>query len=695
MTTTASGPPISVPLLERRRTHFLLWLLWRTQWTDVPPALFIQRYRAGQGIDFATFRELPLARSELSSDLLEIPAADCGLEEGGVYLYWFKLRDAAAPGTTNVLYCTDPFAWAVDRSTLAPAPADPNGVTIAAPASVVGFRGGRLVPVDVDGRPTAGLGTTDPGSTERRDPNNQTVIYELPTRWVVSSPPTSPGLPPGALVGTGTFADVVALLVPDAKAPSFPKLTQVNERAHLVDLGANALELLPPADSSQVLEWGYGTANYFAADFDLGRPAGAVRSEATAQLVQLVRACHDAGVRFFPDVVMAFTRDNTGLRDVNDLDLLVEPGTGDPQERRTTDGGSRAGFGGNPFRYAGPARPGFDPVTGADVPALVPARQYMKTYVTHWMTFFGIDGVRVDDVADIDNWDFNGEFTRHARAVWRSAGGDDARFIVISEELGRPAEFARAGKTDASWNEPWKRILRNAILGRNADDEPSFEWSVRKLIDCSLLGFGDLSQAVNYLGSHDVGGFRNERIFNFLVNNGVQDVARRLKLAFACLLTAAGIPMIFAGDEFADSQDLPLSDAGDRNKQIDPVKFDRLSDPWRRDLFDQVARLVRLRTSAAALARNETSFLHVDFEGKRVLVWQRGLLADPVVVVANFSDYASPGGLGGEYVIPAFPDPEAAWYEVSQGAPRRVTPAQVGREPIFAWEAKIYRILTN
>ena len=75
-------------------------------------------------------------------------------------------------------------------------------------------------------------------------------------------------------------------------------------------------------------------------------------------------------------------------------------------------------------------------------------------------------------------------------------------------------------------------MVRNAILGRNDDEEPSFEWTVRKLIDCRLLGFRDGAQAVNYVGSHDVEGFRNERLFNFLQNNGIVFTEERIKLAF-------------------------------------------------------------------------------------------------------------------------------------------------------------------
>ena len=680
--------PVAAPLLARKSTHFLLW---RPDFTDIVPALFIGRFQTGRGVDWAAFRERPLTQSPLAPDLFEIAASDCELEEGSVYLYWFKVHDAAAPDSVNILYVTDPFAWAVDRSTLAPAPPEPDGVTVAAPAGIMAFRDGRLVPSDLDGRLISPLGITDSAAGNNRAPNHRLVIYELPTRWVGAQLVPLPGGGGIGDVGTGTFADVTALLQPATQAPNFPGLAQVNARAHLLELGVNALELLPPADSPQDLEWGYGTTNYFAADFELGRPPAQFRSQATFQLLELVTACHAAGVRFFPDIVMAFTRENPSLN-VSALDMLVTD-KDDPQRNRTTDGGSRAGFGGEPWRYAATPRPGFDPVSGTVVSNLIPARQYMKTYVSHWLDLYGIDGVRVDDIADIDNWDFNRELTQHAHEAWRAAGGDDARFIVISEELGKPAEFVRSGGTDAAWNEPWKRIARSVILGRNAGDEPSFEWSVRKLIDTSLLGFGDIARAVNYLGSHDVGGPDNQRLYNFLKDRGFNDndIGRRIKLGFACLLTAVGIPMIFAGDEFGDSQDLPLTDRGDRNKQIDPVNFARLAEPWRRDLFDYVARLIRLRETHDGLARNETNFLHVDFDQKRVLVWQRGLPENPVVVVANFSDFGSSGGLAGEYVIPSFPRRDSSWLEVSQSAaPRAVAPGSVGREPIFPWEAKVY-----
>ncbi|HJY04737.1 MAG TPA: DUF3459 domain-containing protein, partial [Bryobacteraceae bacterium] len=116
----------------------------------------------------------------------------------------------------------------------------------------------------------------------------------------------------------------------------------------------------------------------------------------------------------------------------------------------------------------------------------------------------------------------------------------------------------------------------------------------------------------------------------------------------------------------------------------------------RRRMLSYVSRLVQLRTSHPSLAVNDTQFIHVDFnDGKRVLVWKRGLVgADPVVVLANFSDFgtADAGSPSAEYVVPNWPTAPAGrqWREVTQV--RDVPAAWIGREPIFPWEAKVYTL---
>jgi 1,4-alpha-glucan branching enzyme len=662
-------------LLSRKKTHFILW---RPDATQSTPTLYIGNTQPDDPERLQKFKEIPLKQSTQFPELWEIPAQECGLVEGQVYYYWFKVRnsDPYNPANVNqIMYCSDPIATTVDRRILAPTPSEPGGVTSQDPASVILYKNGELVPCDPQGQTVNWEGDVP---LESLPSNNRLIIYELPTRWTRIN---STG---GVEEGNGTFRDVLALLVPEDNAPTFPALRTLNNRAHLVELGVNALELLPPEDSDDTLNWGYGTANYFAADFDLGRPDHQSPPTASTDLANLIKVCHQKGLRFFLDVVMAFSRNNP-YHNVNFLDFYLKWGSGDPEQ------GSRDGFGGDLFKYNYWVE-GYHPITGQKS-WFAPAREYMKAHIAHWLDYYRVDGLRLDSVNNIANYDFLQEFKDFSRTLWDKRGGSGDRFLVVGEELSVPLALVHQNRLDGLWNEKFKQIVRQVILGRNAGDEPSFEWSVRKLIDCRNLGFTDGSQAVNYLTSHDVGGMGNERFFNWLVNNGIDRTEPRIKLAFVCLLTAVGIPMILAGDEFADQQDLNLSDEHGSNKQVDPVNYSRVKDDWRQRIFQYVARLVYFRKTSDALAVNDTQFIHSDFnDGKRVLVWQRGNKADQrVVVVANFSDYGtSPGS---EYKVPNWPATPAGkqWKEITQE--RMVPPEWVGREGIFPWEAKVYTLV--
>jgi pullulanase len=380
-----------------------------------------------------------------------------------------------------------------------------------------------------------------------------------------------------------------------------------------------------------------------------------------------------------------------------------------------------------------------------EVKSVSPARQHMLTFLARWMRDFHLDGIRMDSVENVANWDFVQEFKDTAHELFASrhpAAGAAAkdRFLVVGEELQMPRELITQGRLDGLWNERFQEFIRAALVGENAEHEPSFEWTVRRAIDCQIDGLGG-TQAVNYLTSHDVEGRRKERLYNQMesavplgpsealfdraaIEAGVRaDIVRdgrevkedevrkradgiilhlarlrRVKLGFVCLLTSVGIPMILAGEEFADQHDLfdregHVTHQG--GKQVDPVNYSRFDEPDRRKVFDYVARLVKLRTSHPALAGDETDFIHRDFEGgKRVVVWRRGPVSNPVVVVANFSDYTTPNALdpAAEYVTPNWPatPPGKHWFEVTQS--RDVATGRHDRESVFAWEAKVYRL---
>jgi 1,4-alpha-glucan branching enzyme len=677
---------MTVDLFSRKLTYFVLW---RPGYTNPPPALFIGQIAPNSSNPYEQFREIPLSPAGDFPELWQVASQDCGLTNGQVYFYWFKVRQSTPYDTGNhLLYCTDPTAYTVDWRFLAPAPLESDSEKSGDPAGVVLYQNGQLVPCDSGGQT---VNWDEDIALSALPTNNRLVIYELPTRWTKAGQASvdSPDV-----IGTGTFRDVLSLVDRATVAPSFTNIAALQaDKAHLVELGVNALELLPPEDSPERVnddkyKWGYGTANYFAADCALGQPDSQSSPTASSDLATLIKICHQQGVRFFLDVVMAFARDNP-YKNVNFLDFFIQwkpksdPGR-DPEQ------GDRDGFGGDLVKYNYWVN-GYHPITGQKS-WFVPSREYMKAHMAHWMTYYRIDGLRLDSVNNISNYDFLQEFKDLARQLWVERDGSADKFLVVGEELSVPLALVNQHRLDGLWNERFKQILRQVILGKSAGGE-NFEWSVHQLIDCRNLGFSDGTQAVNYLTSHDVGGFGNERLYNYLINNGVLDTEKRIKLAFACLLTAVGIPMILAGDEFADQHDLAIDNAqGDSNKQVDPVNYNRLQEDWRKRIFDYVARLVHFRKTAAALSVNDTNFIHSDFnDGKRVLVWQRGSGQNLVVVVANFSDYGTPQPFqGGEYVVRNFPATPRGkrWREVTQD--RQVSEPFIGREAIFPWEAKVY-----
>lgn len=687
--------PMNAHLLDRKATHFVLW---RPRITTPAPELVLGQIVNGNPPDFKELLRAKLAPSSLGADLWEIEAAQLHLGDGEIYHYWFEVN-AANPyrplgGSPARILCTDPIAWAVDWRLLAPRPDGPFGDDDRMPASVVRWKDGELSAADPGGEVADFSG--EPG-IKSLPKNERLVLYELPTAWARREDGAG-----SFQMADGTFRDARALVDSTVGGSDFSGLPVLEKgRAHLRTLGVNGLELLPPADSYQDREWGYGTTNYFAPDYDLGFPERHLSPTANQDLADLIRACHQNGIRFFADVVMAFAT-RCPYREVNFLDLFVQFGTGDPEQAE------RDGFGGDLFKY-GFFADGYDPVTGKRL-RIAPARQLMKTDLLRWMNDFHIDGLRLDSIPNIKNYDFIQEYKDIARQTWRERAASqglsqqdaDVRFLVVGEELAVKFALLAQQRLDGLWNERFKERVRAAILGRSVDGE-SFEWTVRKMIDCRLLSdgdgsFTDLSQSVNYVTSHDVGGFGNERLYTYLGNNGIVEREQRIKLAFACLFTAVGIPMIFAGEEFADDHDLPPTDDA---KQVDPVNFDRLEGPaneFRRRILAYVARLVRLRTTSNALAMNDTRFVHVDFEGgKRVVAWQRGPDGGgaQVVVVANFSDWgtADPTNSRAVYEIPNFPrtPPGRRWREVTQ---ERDVPAEwIGKEPVYPWEAKVYALV--
>jgi 1,4-alpha-glucan branching enzyme len=336
-----------------------------------------------------------------------------------------------------------------------------------------------------------------------------------------------------------------------------------------------------------------------------------------------------------------------------------------------------------------------------------------------WVREYHVDGFRIDEFRGIDHWEFIQTFATRARAeLQRLFPGRP--FVVIAEDSWRRAAAARddpgnpGGRAvvDAIWNfafrDEVRRLLRDEVVTRWG--EPARRDRIRAAVSGRAMwedmdrrfksGFTGLTQAINYITSHDVEKDREQRFMNFafgelLRRRGLGDgsVANVRSLAdslatqrpevvtahadaldqartsFALLLTSVGVPMILAGEEFGDVHDL---DHGDwRLKMSDPVDWQRLGQPGHRALWDGVRDLVRLRTSHPALRRNDVDFFYFhpgidENGGVRVFAYCRtdgqpvGQPGQVVVVVnagsQNFPSFDLPwpwSGAATEHAVPA------------------------------------------
>lgn len=472
--------------------------------------------------------------------------------------------------------------------------------------------------------------------------NHQLVIYEMPMRWMESAPERA------RQVGLGTFEKVVFAHLDRLKA-----------------LGINAIELLPVQDSPDTLNWGYGTRFFFAPDLDMGLPV---------ELKFFVKHCHRRGIRVIFDVVMNHAR-NCPLAQLDYGRYFLS----DDDEERSHRGED---YGASLFRY------------WPDDADETPARDFQLQMAEYLITEYHADGFRIDEFKGINHWEFIQQFRDHAWHVQQQAF-PGRPFIVIAEDSWRRAVITQPHPdnpndrkvTDSMWNFAYRDELRRAFTAQmqTAWGEPARRERIRWLVTGVKVwndwnrnaepGFYDLSQAVNYLTSHDVEKDSEQRILNYLLaplleaygyrgtvddirwvtdnlNSGTDEQQRflhglaleRLRSAFCLLMTSVGIPMILAGDEFGDIHDLDHSNW--RMKMSDPVDWERIdASANNRDLWDKVAELITLRTMHPALSRNETEFIHFHPEfdhndGAKVFAYCRsggvGLGAEhQIVVVGN------------------------------------------------------------
>jgi 1,4-alpha-glucan branching enzyme len=513
--------------------------------------------------------------------------------------------------------------------------------------------------------------------------NNQIVIYEMPIKWMASDPGEN-----AALVELGTFDKVIFEHLDDLAA-----------------MGINCIELLPVEDSPQTLNWGYGTRFFFAPDYDIGSPIDARF---------FVNACHKRGIRVILDVVMNMFAPPCPLAKFA------------PEWFSEAASPGRADWGQILFHFNTPSYGSY-----------YAAREFLCEMAEYWVSEYHVDGFRIDDFADINNWDFVKEF--RDRATTKSASLFPGKpFLVIAEDSSGRFAATDQKVTDAIWNFGYRNEVRRLVTNgiNTAFGQPSRSVRAQHLISKDGVwndwnhsfdaGYGDLACSVDYVTSHDVadaprlmnailgpmlqsaglgdGGVQNvrwavdnvDKSTNTTLQNIVVAAFERVFGTFAILMTSVGMTMFLAGEEFGDVHDTDYIAVD--SKQQDPVQWMRAGFRGNAALQVNVAKLIQLRTSHPALQRNEVSFFyfHPQFDANnapRVFAYCRtggrplGTRGQ-VVVVANMGPDTFPS-----YNIPGWPWQGAALTEAGypQAAPSWNSAAGELSLSLNAFSARVFQ----
>lgn len=400
---------------------------------------------------------------------------------------------------------------------------------------------------------------------------------------------------------------------------------------YLAEIGVNAVEIMPiqafPGDSS----WGYNPVFYFAPAQSYGTPD---------DFKQLVDACHARGLAVILDVAFNHAWGQHPY-------YQIYPPMYDPKGELLADW--------NPFfHHTSQAVNGWG---GVDWDHFAPeTTRYFQDVVRFWLRDYHIDGFRFDWVCGVD-YDsqnpMNAGFDPYhgISAIGWAARQEKPDCILIGEywqlDGTNPdksaAKLVQETPLDAYWNGDFHHVLDDVLNQR-------WEWEKRDILR-AIGGFREAgcttaTQVVNYSCSHDEVRPEHEIIFysqGHIVRPAGMTVHQlaeaKALLGLVAVLTAPGIPMLYAGQEFGEDEP--------RTIDFQPLHWDKVQRPGYQRYLALVKRLVAARRSHLALASDHIDFYADDFASEQIVRFerrlygeQRGDLADFVAVALNFGGIA-------------------------------------------------------
>jgi 1,4-alpha-glucan branching enzyme len=380
----------------------------------------------------------------------------------------------------------------------------------------------------------------------------------------------------------------------------------IDKLDYLVDLGINAIELMPITENPGEYSWGYSPQHFFAAESNYG---------STDELKHLIDECHGKGIRVILDEIYNHSNTECPLTQI-DHDYWYHHSHTDPDNSW-----------GPEFNYEK-----YD-----EHLEVKPAWKYVGDNVNFWIREYHIDGIRYDATKQIDNYDFFHWIVNQTR---EHAGMKP--FINIAEHIPEdPSISSPDGPMDSAWHYSfYANVLEHICDDRYEPEE------LKSVLDCKRHDFIGSTSVVNYLTNHD-----QNRVMVELGNRGIVGEAafKRVKLGATLMLTAVGIPMLWMGEEFGDHNPL--------NQEANKINWTLLAGEHNQNLFAHYKGLIDLRKHNHALYTDNIEFFHEDLESKVIAYTRWNSEGSRIAVVVNFSDqYLA------DYAVPNFPA-DGTWHE--------------------------------
>ncbi|MDX1545917.1 MAG: alpha-amylase family glycosyl hydrolase [Rhodothermales bacterium] len=383
---------------------------------------------------------------------------------------------------------------------------------------------------------------------------------------------------------------------------------------HLVDLGVNAVSLMPLAEFAGDVSWGYNPAHLFAVESAYGGPDAFKR---------FVREAHRRGLAVLLDVVY----NHFGP---SDLDLW------------RFDGWHEGDYGGIYF-YNDPRA---ETPWGATRPdyGREEVRRFIRDSVWTWLDEFHLDGLRWDGTVFIrrTHFDASGENLIEGwelmQSINREVQAQRPGTLMIAEDLQNdaavtaPPEHGGAGFS-AQWDAAFVHPVRAALIAARDEDR-----NVGAVRDALQHRYGDDAfRRVVYTESHDEVANGQARVPEEIAPGEADGRAaqKRSTLGAVLVFTAPGIPMIFQGQELLEDRHF------DDTRPLDWTRADDFAGITQlyRDL---VALRRNLHGTTRGLTGQHLDVFHQNDVGKVLAYhrWADGGPADSTVVVINLANCA-------------------------------------------------------